>query len=78
MGIGIESSSHKYGLFHESIITYEIVLPDGSLTQVTKQSNKELFESLSYSHGTVAILTSVQIKIIKIKKYIKLKYKPFD
>lgn len=36
MGIGIESSSHKYGLFHESIITYEIVLPDGTLTQVTK------------------------------------------
>jgi len=36
MGIGIESSSHKCGLFHESIITYEIVLPDGTLTQVTK------------------------------------------
>ena len=28
-GVGIETSSHKYGLFQHICISYEIVLPDG-------------------------------------------------
>lgn len=36
MGTGIESSSHKYGLFQHICVEYELVLSDGSVVQVTK------------------------------------------
>lgn len=36
MGTGIESSSHKYGLFQHICVEYELVLADGSVVIVTK------------------------------------------
>jgi Delta24-sterol reductase len=36
MGTGIESSSHKYGLFQHICVEYELVLADGSVVKVTK------------------------------------------
>ena len=36
MGCGIETSSHKYGLFQHICISYELVLGDGTLTTCSK------------------------------------------
>jgi delta24-sterol reductase len=36
MGCGIESTSHKYGLFQHICVGYDIVLADGSLVHATK------------------------------------------
>lgn len=37
-GVGIESSSHKRGLFHETVLSYEVVLADGSVVTCSKVS----------------------------------------
>lgn len=36
MGIGLESSSHKFGLFHETCTRYELVTADGDLITCSK------------------------------------------
>ena len=36
MGCGIETSSHKYGLFQHICVSYELVLGDGTLTTCSK------------------------------------------
>lgn len=36
MGIGLESSSHKYGLFHETCTRYELVTANGDLITCSK------------------------------------------
>ena len=36
MGCGIETSSHKYGLFQHICVSYELVLGDGTLTTCNK------------------------------------------
>ena len=36
MGCGIETSSHKHGLFQHICISYELVLSDGTLTTCSK------------------------------------------
>ena len=36
MGTGLESSSHKYGLFQHICVSYELVLADGSLVTCSK------------------------------------------
>ena len=36
MGVGIETSSHKHGLFQHCCISYELVLADGSLVKCSK------------------------------------------
>lgn len=40
MGTGIESSSHKYGLFQHVCTAYELVLADGSFVRCTPVSSE--------------------------------------
>lgn len=77
MGFGVESSSHKYGLFQDICSSYEVVLADGSLVTATATENVDLFRALPWSHGTLGFLTAAEIKIIPAKKFVELNYKPF-
>ncbi|XP_069693049.1 delta(24)-sterol reductase-like [Periplaneta americana] len=76
MGTGVESSSHKYGLFQHICISYELVLADGSVVTCSKDSNPDLFYAVPWSYGTLGFLTAAVIKIIPAKKYVKLNYHP--
>nr|CAH7739311.1 unnamed protein product [Callosobruchus chinensis] len=76
MGTGVETTSHKYGLFQHTCLAYELVLCDGSVVRCSKDENSELFYSVPWSYGTLGILTSVDIRLVPAKKYVKLKYEP--
>lgn len=76
MGTGIESSSHKFGLFQHICVSYELVLSDGSLIKCTKDENSDLFYSVPWSYGTLGMLTAVEIMLVPAKKYVKLTYWP--
>ena len=43
MGTGIETTSHKYGLFQHICVSYDLVLSDGSLVTCSKVSTKIRF-----------------------------------
>lgn len=76
MGVGIETTSHRRGFLFETIVAYEVVLADGSLVRATREENVDLFHALPWSHGTLGFLVAVELKVIKIKPYIKLDYIP--
>lgn len=76
MGTGIESTSHKNGLFQHTCISYELVLCDGSVIKCSKDNNPDLYYSVPWSYGTLGILTAVEIKLIPAKNYVKLTYYP--
>ena len=76
MGTGVESSSHKYGLFQHICRAFEIVLSDGSVVKCSREENSDLFYAIPWSHGTIGFLVSVDIDIIHALKYVKLHYKP--
>ena len=76
-GTGIESSSHKYGLFHEIITELELLLGDGTVVTATKDNEyKDLFHAIPWSYGTLALLLSAKLKLIPCKEYVKLVYTP--
>ena len=64
MGGGIESTSHKYGLWQNICLKYELVLADGSITTCTRDDNSDLFYAIPWSYGTLGFLTAVDIMII--------------
>ena len=41
MGVGIETSSHKFGLFQHCCISFELVLADGSVVKCSKVGSVE-------------------------------------
>ncbi|XP_021103871.1 delta(24)-sterol reductase isoform X2 [Heterocephalus glaber] len=76
MGTGIESSSHKYGLFQHICTAYELVLADGSFVRCTPSENSDLFYAVPWSCGTLGFLVAAEIRIIPAKKYVKLQFEP--
>ena len=64
MGFGIETSSHKYGLFQHICKALEVVLPDGSFIRATATENPEIFNALPWSHGTLGFLVAAEIEVI--------------
>ena len=76
MGGGIESTSHKYGLFHYLCKSFELVMSDASVLWCSAEEESDLFCALPFSYGTLGFLTAVDIDIIPYKPYIKLTYEP--
>jgi len=76
MGGGIETTSHKYGLFQSICKAYELILSDGSVIWCDKDNNNELFSSIPFSYGTFGFLTAVDIDIVPYKPILKHTYHP--
>lgn len=47
-GYGIETSSHKYGLFMESVVNVSVLTATGKLVHCSPESNADLFHALSW------------------------------
>ncbi|XP_026486819.2 delta(24)-sterol reductase-like [Vanessa tameamea] len=77
MGTGVETSSHIYGLFQHICVQYELVLADGSVVTCSKDENPDLFYAVPWSYGTLGFLTSVVIKVVPAKKYVRIEYHPY-
>ncbi|XP_051128559.1 delta(24)-sterol reductase-like [Andrographis paniculata] len=76
-GYGIEGSSHIYGLFSDTIVSCEIVLADGRLVKATRDNEySDLFYAIPWSQGTLGLLVAAEIKLITVKEYMRVTYKP--
>ena len=45
-GGGIESTSHKYGLFHHTTTEYQVVLANGDVIKANEKENPEYFYAI--------------------------------
>ncbi|HYE37605.1 FAD-binding oxidoreductase [Methylocaldum sp.] len=76
MGFGVETSSHKYGLFQYICESFDIVTAEGELLRCSPSENSELFHLIPWSHGTLGFLVAAELKIIPARKYVRLHYQP--
>ena len=72
-GVGIESSSFRYGLVHETVDELEVLLADGS-TVVARPDNehRDLFFGFPNSYGTLGYALRVKAKVVPVKPYVHL------
>ena len=76
MGFGVETSSHKYGLFQYICESFDIVTAEGKLLHCSATENSELFRLIPWSHGTLGFLVAAELKIIPARKYVRVHYQP--
>ena len=76
-GIGIESSSFKYGLVHETVEEMEILLGDGSTILCSAAKNSDLFYGFPNSYGTLGYVLRLKVKLIPAKRYVNLTHTKF-
>lgn len=72
-GCGIESSSFRYGLVHETLREMEILLGDGSTVMCTPDNeHRDLFYGFPNSYGTLGYALLLKAKVVPVKKFVRL------
>ncbi len=77
-GLGIESSSFKYGLVHETIDEMEILTGNGSLITCSPCKNQDLFFGFPNSYGTLGYALRLTVRLVPAKPFVHLTYTKFS
>lgn len=77
-GCGIESSSFRYGLVHETIKECEVLLSSGEIVTANHSNeHRDLFYALANTYGTLGYALKVKVELVPVKKYVKLTHRRF-
>ncbi|WP_431816409.1 FAD-binding protein [Gordonia jacobaea] len=74
-GLGIESTSFRNGLPHESVLEIDILTGDGSIVTATPTNeNSELFFGFPNSYGTLGYSVRLKIELEAVEPYVTLRH----
>jgi FAD/FMN-containing dehydrogenase len=78
-GVGIESSSHRHGLVHDTMLELDVLLGDGSVAGCSPHNaHADLFFGFPNSYGTLGYALRVKAKTIPVKPYVRLEHRAFS
>jgi len=78
-GVGIESSSHRHGLVHDTMLELDVLLGDGRVVSCSAHNaHADLFFGFPNSYGTLGYALRVKAKTIPVKKYVRLEHLAFS
>ena len=75
-GLGIESTSFRNGLPHESVLEMDVFTGAGEV--VTTRPGDDLFETFPNSYGSLGYATRLKIKLEKVPSFVSLRHVRFD
>jgi FAD/FMN-containing dehydrogenase len=77
-GLGIESSSFRNGLPHESVLEMDILTGDGRLVTASPDQNAELFHGFPNSYGSLGYAVRLRIQLERVSPYVGLRHVRFS
>src|SRR5581483_10665135 len=78
-GLGIESTSLRNGMPHESVTELEILTGDGRVVRATAgNEHNDLFEGFPNSYGTLGYALSLTIELEPVRPFVHLRHFPFQ
>ena len=75
-GLGIESTSFRNGLPHESVLEMDVLTGAGDV--VTTRPGEDLFDAFPNSYGSLGYATRIRIRLEKAPAYVDLRHLRFD
>src|SRR5437667_6992005 len=74
-GVGIEASSFRYGLVHDTLLALDVLLADGSIATCTPDNkHRDLFYGFPNSYGTLGYALKVTARTVPVKPYVRLEH----
>lgn len=74
-GVGIESSSFKYGLVHETVREMDILIGTGEVIRCTPDNEyRDLFFGVPNSYGTLGYVLKLKVRAVPVKSYVRLEH----
>lgn len=77
-GGGIEASSFRYGLVHETVLAMDILLPSSKVITATPTNRyHDLFYGMANSFGTLGYILKLTIKLVPAKRFVRIQHHRF-
>ncbi|HYR00431.1 MAG TPA: FAD-binding protein, partial [Casimicrobiaceae bacterium] len=77
-GVGIEASSFRHGLVHDTVAALEILTGDGRIVAATPDNeHRDLFLGFPNSYGTLGYALAVTARLVPAKRYVALRHLRF-
>jgi FAD/FMN-containing dehydrogenase len=77
-GLGIESSSFRNGMPHESVLEMDILTGDGQVVTARREGeHADLFFGFPNSYGTLGYALRARIELERVCPYVHLRHLPF-
>ena len=73
-GLGIESSSFRNGLPHESVLEMDILTGAGELLTVSAEKHSDLYRAFPNSYGTLGYSTRLRIELEPVAPFVTLRH----
>ena len=78
-GVGIEASSFRFGLVHDTVAALEILTGDGRIvTAAADNEHRDLFFGFANSYGTLGYALTVTARLVPAKPFVALTHERFD
>ena len=77
-GLGIESTSFRNGMPHESVLEMDILTPDGDVVRAAPDNeHHDLFRGFPNSYGTLGYALRLRIELERVKPFVRLRHVRF-
>lgn len=77
-GCSVQSTSYKFGGFHDTCLEYEILTSDGRVIVAnSKDKNNDIFQMVHGTFGTIGFVSKLKFKLIAVKPFVKMEYETF-
>ncbi len=78
-GLGIESTSFRSGLVHESVAEFDVLTGSGEIVTATPTGeHSDLFFGFPNSYGSLGYATRVRIQLEPVKRFVSLRHLRFS
>ena len=78
-GIGIESTSFRFGLPHESVTRMDVMLASGDVIECSPDNeHADLFFGIPNSYGTLGYILKLEAETLPVKPYVALEHIRFS
>ncbi len=78
-GLGIEATSFREGLPHESVLELDVLTGAGEVVTATPDNeHADLFETFPNSYGTLGYATRIRIELAPVHRHVALRHVRFD
>jgi FAD/FMN-containing dehydrogenase len=78
-GVGIEASSFRFGLVHDTVAALEILTGEGRIvTAAPDNEHRDLFYGFPNSYGTLGYALTVTARLVPTRPFVALTHERFD
>lgn len=77
-GVGIEATSFRQGLVHDTLLALDVLLPSGEIVHCTPDNeHRDLFFGFPNSYGTLGYALRLRLRTLPVKPFVQVRHRRF-